>query len=149
VRRVAPAALLGWASHYLLDHVPHTDIMPLLGAASDAPVSPAGVAIAAVDTVVATALGLRLARGQPERRAMLAAGFMATLPDLLDNIPAWSPRLWRFRPFRLQGYLHRYSSRPLGPSQRYRGILPQVAVAAGALALTWLARRSRQSGTER
>jgi hypothetical protein len=145
-----PAALLAWASHYLLDRVPHVDIMPLLGAPLGTPVDSRGVLAAALDTAAATALGLRLARGEPARRAMLVGGVMAALPDVLDNVPLWGPRLHRCRPFLAQGYLHYRCNRPLGPTARRRGLLPQIAVATGALAMIWAVagKRRRRSPPE-
>ena len=141
VKRVGPTALLAWASHYLLDRIPHVDIMPLLGHPLGTPVDRTGVLVAALDTAVATTIGLTLARDRAERGAMLTGGLMAALPDVVDNVPLWGPRLRKLRPFFVQGCLHHWCSRPVGPSRRLPGLLPQVAVALGALALVWLARR--------
>src|SRR3954451_15359325 len=77
-----PAA---FASHFLLDHVPHLDAHALFGVAYGGPTRPE-VTMAAADALLGIWLTVWAVGRQPGRRVMLWGAFFAMLIDLLQNV---------------------------------------------------------------
>src|SRR5690242_16538088 len=89
-----PAA---FASHFLLDHVPHLDAHALFGVAHGGPAQPE-VAMAVADGLLGILLVLWAIGQQPGRRVMLGGAFFAMLIDLLQNVGPWSAWLAHWPP---------------------------------------------------
>jgi hypothetical protein len=90
VRRPWLAIGLAFASHFVLDIIPHLDSHSMFGTPSGGP-TPAEVASATVDTFIGIALVLLLARRQRARSRILWAAFAAIVIDLVDDVPPWGP----------------------------------------------------------
>ncbi|MBI3948760.1 MAG: hypothetical protein HY321_22815 [Armatimonadetes bacterium] len=126
-----PAAL---ASHLALDVVPHLDSHGLFGAAGGH-LTPGEAAAAALDTTAAIALVLWTTRGQPERRAMLFAGFLGAVIDLLDNVPPWNAWLRALPGAAAASDFHHGIQHNVAPSRWVLGFGTQAAVVGVALAV--------------
>ena len=84
-----PALPVAFASHFVLDFIPHFDFHKLLGIKHSNPTS-AEVALVTLDVVLGCALVLCLSHSDVKRRLMRGAAFAAVVIDLIDNIPPWS-----------------------------------------------------------
>lgn len=88
-----PAA---FASHFVLDAIPHLDSHALYGVAQGGPTGPeAGIAIA--DFALAWVVIALLTRSRPWRAMAFAGAFCGILIDLVYTIPPWGPwfSTWR------------------------------------------------------
>jgi hypothetical protein len=100
------AAVAAFASHFVLDFVPHSDTHSLFGGPGG--ITRAEVISTLVDVVLGVALvlwatvarparagrhpgSLSLGTRQPWRRAAIWAAFAAVVIDLVDNVPPWGP----------------------------------------------------------
>jgi len=88
-RRPRLALAVGFASHFVLDAIPHLDSNDLYGSA-------AGwtwpeVSIAVVDFLLGCVVVLLVSRGQPWRRIALWAAFSGFVLDLVNTIPPVGP----------------------------------------------------------
>lgn len=124
---VIPAAV---ASHFVLDYVPHwQEILP--------PYTPTWKTYARVPLDVALAIGITVlaTRWQPQHTAAIWTGAVfANLPDL-DSIIMVNPAVKR-------GLLKRYWDWHCSIQRETSslwGILPQLAVVASSLAITYVA----------
>ncbi len=110
---------LGWASHYLLDSLPHWE--RLFGSrgpdfSTETPVKewPRLYLIQAVIDVVLSALVIgyliwRVPHGDNFLQNPVFWGAAGALfPDLLDNVPFWNRRLTNLPFFKQQRFLHQY-----------------------------------------
>ena len=88
LRKPSLAYPAAFASHFLLDRVPHLDSHRLFGRAT-AGVTTGEVTMAAIDTVAGIALVFWASREQPLRRVILGAALFGILIDLIDNVPPW------------------------------------------------------------
>src|SRR5437660_1716090 len=138
-----PLALAcGIASHHLADMVLHTD--PGTFRPEDARERPRfariTLGVAAADMLVGGLLFLAVAGGTPHFPAMLAGGFGAILPDLLDNVPFWCSR---FRATAFGRRYHAFHDRfhwTASRSQWIAGILTQFVL---WLVAAWIVRGAR------
>lgn len=133
---------LGWASHYLLDSLPHWE--RLVGAHgpdfdTKTPVRewPKSYLIQAVLDVVIAALLIgyliwRVPHGdQFWQNPVFWGAIGAVFPDLLDNIPFWNRRLSNLPFFKQQRFLHYYFHITEASQQhlpKYTGLVTQVVV---------------------
>jgi len=86
---------LAFASHFVLDFLPHIDSHGLFGAKIGGPTA-GEVISASVDVLVGVVLMLALVGRRPGQRWILAAAFAAIVLDLVDNVPPWGAwfRAW-------------------------------------------------------
>ena len=136
LRRPNLAWPVAFASHFVLDIVPHLDSHRLFGHPTGG-LTRAEVAMAAVDTLVGIALVCWVAWGQSDRRLLLFAAFFGLLPDFLDNIPwfgmwyrTWPVTAWFF-------HFHHAVQHNVRPSQWPLGFGTQAVVSALALWVCW------------
>jgi hypothetical protein len=143
LRRPWLAWPVAYASHFVLDAVPHVDPHAVFGLASGAPTQPE-VFWGVVDTVVAVALGLWLVWGQKERWTMVGGAFFAILPDLLcDPWLDWDRAGWLLVWLR---HVHRLCHYDTLRGQWLLGAANEAAVVAVSV---WAARfrHARRSAT--
>ncbi len=141
LRRPWAAYPAAFASHFLLDTVPHIDSHALFGVAHGGP-TPLEASAGVSDFLIgALAVGL-VAMKQPARRVMLGSALFAILIDLVEYVPplgpwfqSWGGSAW------LVAFHHRIQHN-LTPAQWPVGAGTQVAVLALAL-MVCLARRPR------
>jgi hypothetical protein len=121
-----------FASHFVLDAIPHLDSHGLFGI-NGAGFTRPEIAAASVDTVLGIALLFWAVSKQPERRLMLVCGFFAAVMDLLDHLRPW--KVWfRALPVTSQlSELHAWVSHAVGPSDWPIGFGTQALVVAIAL----------------
>jgi len=138
-RRPHLALPIAFASHFLLDAIPHMDERALFGVAGGR-VTLGEVSMAVVDIVGGIALVLWAVGHQPHRRTMLWAAFAAVVIDLIDNVPPL--RGW-FRAWSLTSPLsafHHGIQLGMARSQWAVGLGTQIAVIILAL---WVLRSRR------
>jgi hypothetical protein len=141
LRRPWAAYPAAFASHFLLDTVPHIDSHTLFGAAHGGP-TPLEASAGVTDFLVGSlAVGL-LAMKQPARRVMLGSALFAILIDLVEYVPplgpwfqSWAGAAW------LVTFHHRIQHN-LTPAHWPLGAGTQSAALALALAIC-LTRRPR------
>ncbi len=143
LRRPWLAYPVAFASHFLLDIVPHIDSHALFGVKHGAP-TPLEAAAGIADFLVgALVVSLAVAR-QPSRRVMLGAALFAILIDLVEYVPPfgswfqhWSGAAW------LTGFHHRVQHN-LTSAHWLLGAGTQAAVLALGLAICLLGRPRRE-----
>jgi len=140
IRRPWLAVTLAFASHLLLDIVPHLDSHGLFGVRGGG-LTRAEVIAALVDTLLGIALLIALVARRPNWRLLLGAGFAGVVLDLVDNVPPWS--VW-FRAWSVGGAIsafHHGIQHNVTHAQWPIGFATQLLVAAVAV---WvLTRKSR------
>jgi len=126
------AMTTAFASHFVLDVIPHLDSHGLFGINGAGPTH-MEIASSAVDAVLGIALLLWATSRQPNRRLMLWGGFFGALLDLLDHLPPW--KVWfRMLPITSQlSQFHAWVSYGVGPSEWPIGVSSQALVTAIAL----------------
>jgi hypothetical protein len=128
--------LLAWpaafASHFLLDHVPHLDSHALFGVQHGRVTRPEA-AMAIVDVLLGILLVLWAVGQQPERRVMLGGAFFALLIDLLQNVGPWSGWLAHWPPTAGLCAFHRSVQHNVTPADWPLGFGTQVATVTAAL----------------
>jgi hypothetical protein len=137
VKRPWLALPVAFASHFLLDAIPHLGPHSLFGVDGEGP-QRREVLMAAVDVGLGVPLLLWLAWPGPERRVVLTAALYACLPDLLFNIPPWCAVLQHWAATGWLAWLHDAVDSNVRPEQWPLGVMTQLAVAGAA---GWLLRR--------
>ncbi|PIP21890.1 MAG: hypothetical protein COX39_00555 [Candidatus Nealsonbacteria bacterium CG23_combo_of_CG06-09_8_20_14_all_40_13] len=123
-----------YASHYILDMVPHVDI----GVFHDKDdenwqLSKQEIALAAAEIILGTVILIYLVWGKKFVTLALVGGFFGLLPDLLDNVPWWQNYFrhasW-YAPF---NFLHQKLQLRLESNKWYWGIPFQLIIIGGAI----------------
>lgn len=130
---------VAFGSHFLLDNIPHLDSHALFGA-PDRITRPEAI-MALADVLVGSALVLWAVWRQQGRGVMLLAALLASVIDLVDNVPPYSG--W-FRGCAATSWLsafHHGFQANLPPAQWPLGFSTQAAVVAIAL---WAVRFRKQ-----
>jgi hypothetical protein len=133
-----PAA---FASHFLLDIVPHIDSHGLFGAGHGGPTRLEAVA-GVTDFLVGALVVCLVAKRQPARRVMLGGALFAVLMDLVEYVPPFGPWLRGWAGTAWLTRFHHRIQHNLTPAQWPLGAATQVATLAVALAIC-LVRRPR------
>jgi len=141
-RRCWLAVIAAFASHFLLDIIPHLDSHGLFGVKGGGPTRGEAVS-AVVDTVVGVAFVLAFVARQPGRRRMIAAAFAAVVLDLLDNVPPWGQWFDAWKGTAWLSLFHHSIQHNVPRAQWPLGFATQLAVVALA-AWVLLARRERK-----
>jgi hypothetical protein len=133
-----PAA---FASHFLLDFVPHIDSHGLFGADHGGPTRLEAASGVTDFLVGALIVGLVAAR-HPGRRVMIGSAFFAILMDLAEYVPPFGPwfRSWAGAAW-LTGFHHRIQHN-LTPAHWELGAATQVAVLGLGLAICLAGRKT-------
>ena len=135
-----PAA---FASHFLLDRVPHLDSHALFGVQHGGPTGlEAGTAIA--DIAVGVVLVVWAVGRQPGRRVMLGSAFFGVLIDLVDNVPPWGVWFTNWAGTAWLSTFHHAFQHNVTPAEWPLGVGTQLAVIAAALGV--ILRRRRTAG---
>lgn len=98
----------GIISHHLIDQIPHTDGGSLQVSVDNFIKDKRIIAIVLVDLVMIAVVAFLLLRAQGYYWPMILGGFGGTLPDLVDNMPFWTPRLRKLKPFKYYHKLHEF-----------------------------------------
>lgn len=141
-RRPALALSAAFASHFVLDAVPHLDSHALYGVDGSGP-TPMEAGIGIADFTLAWVVIAILVRSRPWRGVALAGAFFGILIDLVNAIPPWGP--W-FSTWPGTAWLHKFHHgiQPhVAPDQWLLGFGTQ-AVVIGVTA--WLLTRRPRSG---
>jgi len=136
-RRPWLALPVAFASHFLLDAMPHLDAHGLFGVGTGDPTRPE-VAMAALDALLGIALVLWAVRGQPLRRLMLWGAFMGILADVVYDIPPWHHWFKAWPATAWLGAFHSAIQGDVPTAQWPLGFGAQLAVTLAAL---WLVRK--------
>lgn len=125
-----------FASHFLLDFIPHSDTHALFGA-------PGGITRAEAigtlaDVLLGVALVLWLTAAKPWRRTARWTAFAAVVIDLVDNVPPWGPHFQTWAGTAWLSAFHHGFQHNLPRAQWPLGMAIQVVFLAAAL---WLTRR--------
>lgn len=128
------ALAAAFASHSLLDIVPHLDS----GAFFEEP-APTLVAVTALDVLIGASVVLFAAHRAPRRRAMVWAAFFAVVIDLVDNVPPWNAWFHAWPTGAWINSFHHGTQHSVAPDQWPLGVATQIAVLALAL---WVLRRA-------
>jgi len=133
-----PAA---FASHFLLDFVPHIDSHALFGANHGGPTRLEGAAGVTDFLIGALVVGLVAAR-QPSRRVMIGSALFGILTDLAEYVPPFGPwfQNWAGTAW-LTGPHHRIQHN-LTPAHWGLGAVTQVAALGLGLAVCLAGRKS-------
>jgi len=125
------AAVAAFASHFLLDFIPHSDTHSLFGGPGG--VTRAEVIGTLVDVVLGVALVLWATARQPWRRAAIWAAFAAVVIDLVDNVPPWGPHFQTWAGTAWLSVFHHGFQHNLPRSEWLLGIAIQLVFLAAAL----------------
>jgi hypothetical protein len=150
------AAVAAFASHFVLDFIPHIDTHGLFGVSGGGPTRAEvvgtlcdvalGVALVLWVTVARPARAgrhpgsLSLGTRQPWRRAAIWAAFIAVVIDLVDNVPPWGPHFQRWVGTAWFSHFHHGIQHNLARSEWALGLAIQVAFLGIAI---WVTRRRR------
>jgi hypothetical protein len=142
-RRAWIACPVAFASHFVLDRMPHIDADGIASLVAGYPVDEVAPALA--DFAVGVALLVWAVRGQSGRRLMIAGAICGLLPDLLGFVPPIST-VFHWLPF-AAGYdwFHKWCQGDVESRLWPLGVATQVA--ATAVALAYVVRRARAPGT--
>ncbi len=132
---------LGIASHYALDALPHWDTGQVRKRKADGGVPEQferwEFPFAALDILFALALTWYFWQSHGQAPGVLAGGLGGLLPDALDNVPFWSPRLRKLPLFAKIASCHEWAHYPTLPRRElWLGIISPTIVVI--LALGWL-----------
>jgi hypothetical protein len=137
LRRPYLALPAAFASHFVLDAVPHLDSHALFGVPHGGPTAPEAI-MAVVDVVVGVALVLWLSAGQSGRGLVIWAAFFGIVTDLLDNVPGVNT-LFHELPGALSfSAFHHDLQHNVTPAQWPLGVSTQLVVVAVAI---WVLRK--------
>jgi len=128
------AAVAAFASHFLLDFIPHSDTHSLFGGPGAITRSEAISTL--VDVVLGVALVVWATARQPYRRAAVWAAFAAVVIDLVDNVPPWGPRFQSWTGTAWLSAFHHGIQHNLARPQWPLGMAIQLAFLAVALWVT-------------
>lgn len=95
----------GFLSHHIIDSLPHTDGGSLEVDVKNFAKDKRIITIVAIDFVLLTLVVLFLYTLHGFYLPMVLGAIGGALPDLIDNMPFWSPRLRKIYPF---NYYHRF-----------------------------------------
>ena len=126
--------LAAFASHFVLDAIPHLDSHSLFGSPSGGPTRAEAISTL-LDVVVGASLVLWLTACLPRRRLLLAGAFLAAVVDLVYNIPPWNAWLWAYPLTRPLGELHYAIQHRVSPSNLPLGFVFQFAISALAFGM--------------
>jgi hypothetical protein len=132
-----PAA---FASHFVLDVVPHIDAHGLFGVPGGGLTPPEAVTGFADAFVGATVVALLAAR-QPVGRVILGGAVFGVLMDLVEYVPPFSLWFGRLAVAAPISAFHHGIQHNVDPSNWPLGVATQAAVVALSLALLWPRRR--------
>jgi hypothetical protein len=132
LRRPYLALPAAFASHFVLDMVPHSDTYSLFGV-HGLPPTHLVIGMAALDAAVGIALVLWLSRGQPNRTVILWAAFFGILTDLLDNVPGVMGVFHQIPGALAFSHFHHGIQHNVPRSEWVLGLGTQVPVVAGAV----------------
>jgi hypothetical protein len=132
VRRPWLAWPLAFASHFLLDYIPHLDSHGLFGREQGGPTLPEA-AVALADVAVGVVLVGWLVRRQPLGRVMVGGAFFAILIDLLDNMPLWGDAFTTWPGTAWLSAWHHMSESNVTPDQWLLGVGTQVTTVVIAM----------------
>ena len=140
LRRPWLAYPVAFASHFLLDIVPHIDSHTLFGADRGGPTRLEAAAGVTDFLIGALIVGL-VCRRQPSRRVMIGSALFAILMDLAEYVPPFGPwfRDWAGAAW-LTGFHHRIQHN-LTPALWPVGAATQAAVVGFGLAVCLAARK--------
>jgi len=95
----------GFLSHHVIDALPHTDGGSFKVNVKDFAKDIRIIKIVAIDLVLMTVIGLFLYTLHGFYLPMVLGAIGGAMPDIIDNMPFWSPRLRKIFPF---NYYHRF-----------------------------------------
>lgn len=137
------AAPIAFASHFLLDRMPHMDSHSLLGIQGPDPTA-AEVAMVAADVALGIGLTLKAAAEQKESTAILTGATAGVIIDLFDTVPpidTW----FRSAPLTSDiSHFHKRIQSDVPQDQWPLGLGTQMAVAAISLLVIWWGRQSKK-----
>jgi hypothetical protein len=133
------AAVAAFASHFVLDFIPHIDTHGLFGVSGGGPTR-AEVVGTLCDVALGVALVLWVTARQRWRRAAIWAAFIAVVIDLVDNVPPWGPHFQRWVGTAWFSHFHHGIQHNLARSEWALGLAIQVAFLGIAI---WVTRRRR------
>lgn len=126
----------GLISHHLIDQIPHTD-----GGSFDVDVKDFAkdkriLTIVSLDLIVILILGLFIFTIHAVNWAIIFGAIGAALPDLVDNMPFWSPFLRKKIPFNFYHRFHEFFHFTITDKKFYWvGIMTQILLIALSLKL--------------
>lgn len=150
--QAAIAFAVGWASHYVLDSLPHWEVLykpfSVGNFSTQQPTSkwPKGIIFqATLDVLVAFfLLYLYLQHADPYtpilRSALFWGGIGGILPDILDNVPFWNSYLHRFSFFKKLVTFHENIHVDHDKTKhlpKLTGLITQVIVIGAGLWVLW------------
>ena len=95
----------GVLSHHLIDQIPHSDGGSLNISVDNFTKDKRIIAIVATDFILLVVVAYLLLSHVGVYWPMILGGFGGVLPDLIDNMPYWTPRLRKIYPF---NYYHQF-----------------------------------------
>jgi len=128
------AFVAGFISHHIIDAIPHTDGGSYEVSVENFARDKRIITIVGLDLALLILLSFLLFEGRGFNMPMIFGAFGAILPDLIDNVPFWSPRLRKIFPF---NYYHLFHEKVhftiINNKYFWVGILTQVILIAVSL----------------
>jgi len=130
----APAFLLGFVSHHLVDIIPHSDPGSSGATIYTITKNKRAMTFVLLDILCGSALFLFVMWRTNFAWPVLLGIFGATLPDLIDNSPYWSPFLRKYFPIKFYHDFHETAHYTIREKKYiWVGVATQVLVAGAAL----------------
>ena len=138
------ALTAAFASHFVLDFIPHIDSYGLFGIPGG-PKTPLELTSVAIDTLLGVALLFWAVSKHPERRLLLLGGFLAVLVDIIYYIPPWGSFFRALPVLSQMGEFHTRVQHNLGRSELLIGFVTQAFVVLIALIILRKQHKTKQA----
>jgi len=132
VRRPWLALPAAFASHFVLDFLPHLDSHGLFGIDGSGPTRMENIS-SAVDILLAVTLLFWAVSKKPKSGLLILGGFLGALVDFMYNVPLWNKFFHAWPLFSQLGEFHTWFQHRVGPSGWPLGFGTQALVIALAL----------------
>jgi len=128
------AFFAGFISHHIVDAIPHTDGGSYEVGVENFARDKRIITIVGFDLALLILLSFLLSENRGYNLPMILGAFGAILPDLIDNMPFWSPKLRKIFPF---NYYHLFHEKMhftiLNSKYFWVGILTQIIMIAASI----------------
>lgn len=127
------AFFIGWASHHLLDMIPHIDIGSYNIKIGEVLKNKKPLLIIVLDIIISITIFSIIMFYSDNKITVFFGTFGGLFPDLVDNSPFWSERIRKYQPFKAFHWFHEnFHTTLTNPKYFIWGILTQLIIVVGS-----------------